>query len=149
VHPQSTQMLSLCCFVQGINTKWIRVLMGTLEICIFFDTFKDFHNNAVFLSFGYKTHHFLNAHIPATWSSSRRLSSWSPSFTRSFIPFYCLSYSAKDKVRSTKVTANKQLKEKKYILARIWKQLYYRSHWVCPAENRSLYENNTGKIIKI
>jgi hypothetical protein len=46
------------------------------------------------------------------------------------------------------VTANKQLKEKKYMGA-IWKQMYYRSHWVCLAENRSLYENNTGKIIKI
>ena len=101
----------------------------------FFDTFKDFHHNAVFLSFGYETGHSLKAHIPATWISSRRLSSWSPSFTLSLIPFYCLSYSAKGKEYSTKLTTIKQLKNI-CISARIWEQLYYRTHWVCPAENR-------------
>jgi hypothetical protein len=113
VYPQSTQMLSMCWFIQRRNTNWIHVLMGTLGICVF-DTFRDFHHNAVPLSFGYETHHSLNAHIPATWSSRRRLSSWPPSFTLSLIPSYCLSYSTKDKGYSTKVTALKQLKEKIY-----------------------------------
>lgn len=104
--------VSLSWFVQRRNKKWISVLLGTLDICVFCYTFRDFHKNVVFLSFVYETHQSLNAHIPATRSSSRRLSSWSPSFTLSRIPFYCLSYSAKTKSTPKKVTSLKRYKKK-------------------------------------